>query len=166
VAGINLILNEFRKSCTKDYLDQIDKSDLTAFVVAQKKDGQDDRTVANRLAGVVTFLRAHGVVTVTLRHKYTEKKVKAYRPFKCLRAGNLHLPPVIRLRPYNRHPPVSGTIGKHMLNHRNDFATDHGITGVIHLHRHYCRWLGLSCANASASHTLQNRRGEAQDTHI
>jgi integrase/recombinase XerD len=74
----NLILNEFRKTCTKEYLDQIDKSDLTAFVVAQKKDGQDDRTVANRVAGVVTFLRAHGVVTVTLRHKYTEKKVKAY----------------------------------------------------------------------------------------
>jgi len=47
----NLILNEFRKSCTKEYLDQIDKIDLTAFVVALKKDGQDDRTVANRLAG-------------------------------------------------------------------------------------------------------------------
>jgi integrase/recombinase XerD len=74
----NLILNEFRKTCTKEYLDQIDQSDLTAFVVAQKKAGQDDRTVANRLAGVVTFLRAHGVVNVTLRHKYTEKKVKAY----------------------------------------------------------------------------------------
>lgn len=73
-----MILNEFRKSCTKEYLDQIDKSDLTAFVVAQKKAGQDDRTVANRLAGVVTFLRAHGLTNVTLRHKYTEKKVKAY----------------------------------------------------------------------------------------
>jgi integrase len=74
----NLILNEFGKSCTKAFLDQIDKGDLTAFVVAQKKGGQDDRTVANRVAGVVTFLRAHGIVTVTLRHKYTEKKVKAY----------------------------------------------------------------------------------------
>jgi len=74
----NLILNEFRKTCTKEYLDQIDKSDLTAFVVAQKKEGQDDRTVANRVAGVVTFLRAHGITNVTLRHKYTEKKVKAY----------------------------------------------------------------------------------------
>jgi integrase/recombinase XerD len=74
----NLILNEFRKTCTKEYLDQIDKSDLTALVVAQKKEGQDDRTVANRVAGVVTFLRAHGLTNVTLRHKYTEKKVKAY----------------------------------------------------------------------------------------
>jgi hypothetical protein len=64
----NLILNEFRKTCTKEYLDQIDKSDLTAFVVAQKEEGQDDRTVANRVAGVVTFLRAHGIANVTLRH--------------------------------------------------------------------------------------------------
>jgi integrase/recombinase XerD len=73
-----LMLNGFRKSCSKQYLDQIDKGDLTAFVVALKKEGQDDRTVANRVAGVVTFLRAHGIVTVTVRHKYTEKKVKAY----------------------------------------------------------------------------------------
>jgi hypothetical protein len=27
---------------------------------------------------VVTFLRAHGIVTGTLRHKYTEKRVRAY----------------------------------------------------------------------------------------
>jgi integrase/recombinase XerD len=74
----NLILNTFRQSCSKAYLHEIDKNDLTAFVVALKKDGQDDRTVANRVAGVVTFLRAHDIVTVTLRHKYTEKKVKAY----------------------------------------------------------------------------------------
>jgi hypothetical protein len=62
-SAYNLILNEFHKTCTVEYLDQIDKSDLTAFVVAQKKAGQDDRTVANRLAGVVTFLRAHGITT-------------------------------------------------------------------------------------------------------
>jgi hypothetical protein len=63
----NLALNEFRKSCSKDHLDQIDKADLTAFVVAQKKAGQDDRTVSNRVGAVVTFLRANGIVTVTLR---------------------------------------------------------------------------------------------------
>jgi hypothetical protein len=73
----NLMLNEFRQSCSKGYVDQIDKGDLTGFVVAQKKAGQDDRTVANRIAGVVTFLRVHGIITVTLRHKYTEKSVKA-----------------------------------------------------------------------------------------
>jgi site-specific recombinase XerD len=64
----NLALSKFRKSCTKPYVDQIDKSDLTAFVVARKRGGQDDRTVSNRVGGVVTFLRAHGI-TGTLRHK-------------------------------------------------------------------------------------------------
>jgi len=46
----NLGLNTFRKSCAKDHLDEIDKNDLTAFVVALKEDEQDDRTVANRVA--------------------------------------------------------------------------------------------------------------------
>lgn len=35
----NLILTEFRKSCTKEHLYQIDKSDLTAFVVALNRCG-------------------------------------------------------------------------------------------------------------------------------
>jgi hypothetical protein len=72
----NLILNTFRESCSKQHLDEIDKNDLTAFVVELKKGGQDDRTIATRVAGVVTFLRAHDIVTITLRHKYVEKKVK------------------------------------------------------------------------------------------
>jgi integrase len=74
----SLALNTFRQSCAKEHLDEIDKNDLTAFVVALKKQDQDDRTVANRVSNVVTFLRAQGIVTITLRHKYTEKKVKAY----------------------------------------------------------------------------------------
>ncbi|MGB7847068.1 MAG: site-specific integrase [Candidatus Acidiferrum sp.] len=51
----NLSLNTFRDSCAKEHLDEIDKNDLTVFVVALKKDEQDDRTVANRVANVVTF---------------------------------------------------------------------------------------------------------------
>ncbi len=74
-AGAESLLGELERSQpsnTQTYLR------AAPFVVALKKDGQDDRTVANRVSGVITFLRAHGVVTVTLRHKYTEKKVKAY----------------------------------------------------------------------------------------
>jgi len=73
-----LMLKLFRQSCRKEFLDQIDKSDLSAFEVMQKKDKQDDRTVANRIAGVVTFLRFHEIKTITIRHVYTEKKVRAY----------------------------------------------------------------------------------------
>jgi integrase/recombinase XerD len=74
-----LATSDFRKVCpAKEWLGQIDKSDLTAYVVALKNDGQDDHTIANRVGNVVTFLRAQGITNVTLRHKYTEKKVKAY----------------------------------------------------------------------------------------
>jgi hypothetical protein len=37
----NLMLNTFRDSCSKQHLDEIDKNDLTAFVVALKKAKQD-----------------------------------------------------------------------------------------------------------------------------
>ncbi len=74
----SLILNSFRKLCHKEYLDQIEKADLNVFVVAQKQAGLDDRTVANRVEGVGTFLRANGVTAVTLRHRFTERRVKAY----------------------------------------------------------------------------------------
>jgi integrase/recombinase XerD len=74
-----LATSEFRKVCpAKEWLDQIEKSDLTAYVVALRKEGQDDRTIANRVGNVVTLLRTHNITNVTLRHKYTEKKVKAY----------------------------------------------------------------------------------------
>jgi integrase/recombinase XerD len=83
-----LATSDFRKVCpVKEWLGQIDKSDLTAYVVALKKDGQDDHTIANRVGNVVTFLRAQGITHVTLRHKYTEKKAKAY-PVEELRALN------------------------------------------------------------------------------
>ena len=76
---LTLATSDFRKVCPeKGWLDQIVKGDLTAYVVSLKKSGQDDHTIANRLGNVVTFLRARGFTNVTLRHKYTEKKVKAY----------------------------------------------------------------------------------------
>ena len=61
--------------------------------------------------------------------------LQGIRPLKCLGASNLHLPPVIGLRSDNGNPPVSGAIGKHVFNSRNDFAAHKGIAGVVHLHR-------------------------------
>jgi hypothetical protein len=114
----NLALNEFRKSCCKEHLDRIDKSDLTAFVVTQKKNGQDDRTVSNRVGAVVTFLRANGIITVTLRHKYTEKKVKAYsvEELRTLNAASTdeELPP-LSVVPTARPPWLSQSDYPHFL---------------------------------------------------
>jgi hypothetical protein len=72
-----LATSEFRKSCTKQFLDEITKQDLTDFVVFQKKQELADRTIDNRLTDLGTFLHANGV-TLSLHQSYTEKKVRAY----------------------------------------------------------------------------------------
>jgi integrase/recombinase XerD len=68
--------SEFRESCTKQFLDEITKDDLTAFVIAQKKK-VSDRTIDNRLADLGTFLHANNI-PLSLHHAFTKKKVKAY----------------------------------------------------------------------------------------
>jgi integrase len=39
-----------------------------------------DRTIANRVGNVVTFLRHFGIKDITIKVKYVEQKVRAYRP--------------------------------------------------------------------------------------
>jgi len=50
------------------------------FVTFLRATGAGDRTISNRLVEVGTFLKSSGVKGVTLRHKYVEKTVRAYRP--------------------------------------------------------------------------------------
>jgi integrase/recombinase XerD len=50
------------------------------FVGYLRREGLGDRTVHNRVGEVVTFLRHFGIKDVTLRVKYVEQKVRAYRP--------------------------------------------------------------------------------------
>jgi hypothetical protein len=71
-----LATGEFRKSCTKQFLDELTKQDLTDFVVAMKKQGLADRTIDNRLTDLGTFLHANNVA-LSLHQSYTEKKVRA-----------------------------------------------------------------------------------------
>jgi integrase/recombinase XerD len=73
-------LDQFKASCSKKHLDEITVADLKAFVVWLKTQGLSDRTIDNRIGEVVTFLRANDIKGVTLKHKYVEKKVKAYHP--------------------------------------------------------------------------------------
>jgi hypothetical protein len=44
-----LATTEFRKSCSKQFMDELTKQDLTDFVVLQKKEQLADRTLDNRL---------------------------------------------------------------------------------------------------------------------
>jgi integrase len=78
--GYSRTLDQFKAACTKTKLKDVRVQDLRDFVVYLKKDNLCDRTISNRLVEVVTFLRANDIKDVTLRHKYTEKIVKAYHP--------------------------------------------------------------------------------------
>jgi hypothetical protein len=72
-----LATREFRKSCQKQFLDELTKQDLTDFLVFQKKQELADRTIDNRLTDLGTFLHANNVA-LSLHQSYTEKKVRAY----------------------------------------------------------------------------------------
>jgi integrase/recombinase XerD len=77
-AGYSYALNQFKVSCKKIRLKDIRKQDLTDFIICLKQQGLSDRTISNRVGEVVTFLRANEIKDITVRHKYVEKKVKAY----------------------------------------------------------------------------------------
>jgi hypothetical protein len=55
------------------------------------------------------------------------------RPFEPIRPGNVHLPPIVRLRANDRNPPVAEPVGKHVLDCCADFGLSAGISDVVHL---------------------------------
>jgi integrase/recombinase XerD len=79
-------LNGFLNSCSKAYLDEVRADDLENFQVRLRSQGQSDRTAANRVGRVVTFLRKHGIQNVTIRPGYLRKKVLPYseEDLRCL----------------------------------------------------------------------------------
>jgi hypothetical protein len=78
--GYAYTLNQFKASYSKRYLKDVKKQDLYDFIAAMKKTGElTDRTISNRIGEVVTFLRHFDIKDVSVRHKYTEKEVIAYK---------------------------------------------------------------------------------------
>jgi integrase/recombinase XerD len=73
-------LQQFYASTGNLVLSQVTKQQLYDFVAYLRREGLCDRTVHNRVGEVVTFLRHFGIKDVTLRVKYVEQKVRAYRP--------------------------------------------------------------------------------------
>jgi integrase/recombinase XerD len=59
-------------------LEAVTKQHLYDYLAAMKKEGLGDRTCHNRCAEVSTMLRFHGV-NVSIKVKYTEKIIRAYR---------------------------------------------------------------------------------------
>jgi integrase len=81
VASYKLVFELFQKSCSKTYLDQIDRRDLLKFAVSLRKDGLSPRTVSNRWQTIQAFLKHHGITGLAKRGdapKFVEAEADAY----------------------------------------------------------------------------------------
>lgn len=78
--GYGYTLQQFYRAVGNKPLTEVAKQDLYDFIAYLRREELSDRTVHNRVGEVVTFLRHFGIKDVTLRVKFTEKKVRAYRP--------------------------------------------------------------------------------------
>src|SRR5712692_7615408 len=76
--GYTYTMKQFRESCQKQFLDEINKQDLYDFVTYLRVRGLGDRTIHNRVEEVVGLLRHYDIMNVTIRVKHTEKKISAY----------------------------------------------------------------------------------------
>src|ERR1019366_1844876 len=76
--GYTYTLTQFRQSCQKQFLDEINKQDLYDFVTYLRVQGLGDRTIHNRVEEVVGLLRHYDIMNITIKVKYTEKKISAY----------------------------------------------------------------------------------------
>src|ERR1700722_1743364 len=72
-------LKKFLQSTGDKALAQICKQDLQNFETHLRAHGMGDRTVSSRMTHVITFLREQNIKDLTLRIKYVQQKVRAYR---------------------------------------------------------------------------------------
>ena len=77
----SLTMKLFEATVQAQFLEQIDRKDVLAFIRAMRDDGQSPRTIANRISYLNTFLRRFEVKSPLLKSdkvKFTEKAVSAY----------------------------------------------------------------------------------------
>jgi len=77
--GYRYTLQQFYASTGNLVLSAVTTQELYDFIAYLRREGLGDRTIHNRVGEVVTFLRHFGIKDVTLRVKYVEQKVRAYR---------------------------------------------------------------------------------------
>lgn len=77
-SGYSYTMKQFYACVGNRALGEISKQELYDYLAVMKKEGLGDRTCHNRCADVSTMLRFHGI-NVSIRVKYTEKIVRAYR---------------------------------------------------------------------------------------
>jgi hypothetical protein len=78
--GYRYTLQQFYASSGNSLLSSVTTQQLYDFVAYLRREGLGDHTIHNRVGEVVTFLRHFGIKDVTIRVKFVEQKVRAYRP--------------------------------------------------------------------------------------
>jgi integrase/recombinase XerD len=79
-SGYHHTLKQFYRAIGNKLLTSVSRDDFYKFIGFLKEEGLADRTISNRCSEVTTLLRHFGIKDVTVKVKYTDKKVRAYRP--------------------------------------------------------------------------------------
>ena len=87
LAAYRIALTQFRESCAKTYLEELERRDLLNFVAflrkCRKKNGElfGDRTVYNRFENIVTFLKEYGVKGIVLHKDWPQYEEEDAVPY-------------------------------------------------------------------------------------
>ena len=80
-SAYSLALRNFTDSCTKAYIEEIERADLLAFITHLRDEELSDRTCHNRFEHLLTFLKAYGVTKLATKRdwpKYVQQEPESY----------------------------------------------------------------------------------------
>ena len=80
-SAYTLALRNFTESCSKTYLEEIDRVDLLQYVKHLRDGGLSDRTCHNRFEHLLTFLKANGIEKLAHKRdwpKYVTQEPESY----------------------------------------------------------------------------------------
>jgi integrase len=81
LANHRVTTQTFLKSCSKTFLDQVDRMDLLKYAASLRKNGLSERTIHTRWISMLTILKFFGIRGVTKRGdapRYVESEPEAY----------------------------------------------------------------------------------------
>lgn len=82
-ASYMYVLAGFLRTCKKTYMEEVGDEEVLAYIGAERNRGMGERTIADRLGQVGSFMKEYGfpnAIRKVLIPRYTEKIVSAYSP--------------------------------------------------------------------------------------
>jgi integrase/recombinase XerD len=80
-SAYDLVLRNFTESCSKQYLEQVNRTDLLQYIKHLRDAGLSDRTCHNRFEHLLTFLKANGIEKLATKRdwpKYVQQEPESY----------------------------------------------------------------------------------------